>query len=388
MTATPNANTGKRLPVVVLTGFLGSGKTTLLNRLVAHPDMGETAVIINEFGEIGLDHLLVEMPDDGTILLNNGCVCCTMLGDLVETIEQLLMKRAAGTVPPFERIVIETTGLADPGPIAATLMADTPVTATLVLDAIVTVVDAVNGPTQLDRHGESVRQVAAADRIVLSKTDLATAEEREATVARLATINPGAPVRAVVHGALAPGDLLGACFAAGALNAAALESWLGGPRPRPVAEHHGHGHGHGHDHGHGHHHHLDDRIRSVSFVIDDPVHPDGLTLWLNALAALRGASLLRVKGIVNVDGEPVVVHAVQQVFHDPQWLDRWPDDDRRSRIVFITDGLERAAIESTLHALRFRPAVTERDRRLPLDPANYAAFVAAMQGMAAIADRR
>ena len=197
---------GRRLPVVLITGFLGSGKTTLLSRILQHKDMANTAVIVNEFGEIGLDHMLVETPtdDDEMVLLNSGCLCCTIRGDLVDTLKNLLIKRQKGEIPAFERVVVETTGLADPAPILLTILSDELIPLWFVLDSVVTVVDAFNGRGQLDTHFESVKQAAVADRIVLSKTDIADKPKIEGIRKRLEKLNPGAKIQEVSHGDVDP----------------------------------------------------------------------------------------------------------------------------------------------------------------------------------------
>jgi G3E family GTPase len=206
---------GSRLPVVLITGFLGSGKTTLLSRILQHPDMGNTAVIVNEFGEIGLDHMLLETPtdEDEMVLLNSGCLCCTIRGDLVNTLQDLLLKRQKGEIPAFERVVVETTGLADPAPILLTILSDELISQWFILDSVVTVVDAFNGSGQLDTHFESVKQAVVADRIVLSKVDITDAATIKNIRARLLTLNPGADIREVSHGDVDPYTLLNIGFA-------------------------------------------------------------------------------------------------------------------------------------------------------------------------------
>jgi G3E family GTPase len=349
------ADSAKRLPATILTGFLGSGKTTLLNRLLRHQGMANTAVIVNEFGEVGLDHLLVETPDETTVLMDSGCLCCTILGDLVQTLQTLLAKRMTGAVPAFERVVIETTGLADPASILQTLIADRDVTKYYVLDSVITVVDAVNGAGQFDTHFESVKQAAVADRIVIAKTDLVANGELDGLLARLAEINPGAEIHHAVMGEIEPAKLFGAGVAD-----RDLDRWLGAG-----ARNNGGGHRHGDD------------IHTFTVTHDGPIDPQGLQLWLDLLASYRGPNLLRVKGLLNVAGQPVVVHAVQHLFHQPVALDDWPDDDRGSRIVFITHGIRREDISGTLEALDFKP-VGPADGRA-MDPENYARFLSVVK---------
>jgi G3E family GTPase len=369
----------QRLPVVLITGFLGSGKTTLLSRILQHPDMGNTAVIVNEFGEIGLDHMLVETPsdDDEMVLLNSGCLCCTIRGDLVETLKDLLIKRQKGEIPPFERVVVETTGLADPAPILLTVISDELIAHWFVLDSVVTVVDAFNGSGQLDRHFESVKQAAVADRIVLSKVDIAKPEQIAEIRERLLKLNPGADVQEVTHGDVDPYRLLNIGIEATGEREADIKDWL--REDSFDCADHDHHHDHDcddHDHHHGHSHH-DAGIKSFAVFKDEPVQPDGLKLWLNMLSGFRGPQLLRVKGLLNVAGQPVVVHAVQHLFHEPVTLPEWPTDDHRSRIVFITHNLEREALERTLDALDL-DASPGGDNTAPIDPEAYKRFVAAM----------
>jgi G3E family GTPase len=311
------------IPVSVVTGFLGSGKTTLLGRLLRDPAMCRTAVIINEFGEIGLDHELIETSDESFVQLSNGCLCCNVRSDLVLTLGDLAARRAAGTVPQFERVVVETTGLADPAPILHALMADRDLCEVYALDGVVATVDAVTGLATLERHAEALRQAAFADRIVLTKTDLPGAQTA-AISARLATVNPGAPVLAVVSGAIAPSAL----FDCGLYNAAGkhpdVHTWLAHEAAAAVGDHA--------------RHHYQDDITTFCVVRDAPLRAVTLALLLSALAENCGVDLLRVKGIVSVVEEPqrpAVIHGVQHVYHAPVWLARWPSADRRTRMVFI-----------------------------------------------------
>jgi len=352
-----------RIPASILTGFLGSGKTTLLNRLLQHPDMANTAVIVNEFGEIGLDHLIVETPDESMVLMNSGCLCCTILGDLVQTLQTLLAKRIKGEIPPFERVVIETTGLADPAPILHTLISDGDITPYFTLDSVVTLVDAVNGLRQFDAHFESVKQAAIADRIVISKSDLVDAADVELLRSRIAEVSPRAVVHQAVQGDIAPGKLLGG-GTPGAEGARDIGAWLDGVAGAEP-------------HGHAHHHHHDDGIRTFTVFRDEPVSAAGLQLWLDMMASFRGPNLLRVKGLLNVDGRPVMVHAVQHLFHPPVTLDAWLDGDERSRLVFITHGIEREDVAETLAALDFRPVGPGDGRKI--EPANYASFLSVIK---------
>ncbi len=335
--------TGASVQVSVLTGFLGSGKTTLINALLKHADMSDSAVLVNEFGEIGLDHLLVEKIDDETVLLNAGCLCCSVRGDLARALRELYVKRAKGDIPRFRRVLIETTGLADPAPIIHTLMTDPIISNRFALDGIVTTVDAVNGAGQLDSEPESVKQAAVADRLVVTKADLAADTVIAALEDRLGRINPGAPILRAVMGALHPDALFDAGLYDPKTKSLDVRRWL---RDEAYAES---------DDDH-HRHDVnrhDDRIRAHCLVLDRPLRWDGFVTWIQTLIAVNGKDLLRIKGIVDIEGQdgPIAVHGVQHLFHDPVRLPGWPDDDHRSRIVFITRGIERETIEKPLARL-------------------------------------
>ena len=353
----------QRIPVTVLTGFLGSGKTTLLNKLLRRPELADTAVIINEFGEIGLDHLLVEKSDDeGMVTLNSGCLCCTVRGDLVRTMSELFLKRARGEVSPFKRMVVETTGLADPAPILHTLMTDPLLASRYRLDGVVTTVDGVNGGSTLDNHEEAIKQAAVADRILLTKVDIADAVPLAELKARLHQLNPGAPFHVIQSGEIDPNEILNAGLYNPDSKTADVKKWL---QAEAYEGSHDHGHGHhhhGHDHGHDHGEHEaghagaeqdphnvnrhDDRIRSFCMTFDEPMSWSTVAAAFDALVTYRGPDLLRMKGILNVKDtdKPVVIHGVQHVFHPPATLEAWPDDDRRSRVVFITRDIGESTI--------------------------------------------
>ncbi len=347
-----------RIPVSIITGCLGSGKTTLLNRLLADRAMSDTAVIINEFGEIGLDHLLVTTPAETTVLLEDGCICCTVRGDLVQTLIDLYRRRSAGGLPPFQRVLVETTGLADPVPIIQTVATDEKAALVYRLDAVVTLVDAVHGADQIDSQDEALKQIAVADRIVVTKTDIADSDAVAPLRARMADINPGATVLTAVRGAIGADALFGAALEGSPRDLARIGAWL---------RHDAYAHAHGHAHR---------GVKAFSAVYDEPITGGGFATWLTMLASLRGPQLLRCKGLLNVEGRPVAVHAVQTVIHEPVELERWPDEDRRSRLVFITRGLERETIERTFEA--FRLAVSHGNSApRTIDPAAYARFLEA-----------
>jgi G3E family GTPase len=368
------AASGERPPVSIITGYLGAGKTTLLNRLLAHPGMARAAVIINEFGEIGLDHLLVATPSENTVLLQNGCLCCTIRGDLIETLADLLIKRRDGGVPAFDRILIETTGLADPVPVLRTLASEEIITPHLRLGAVVTLVDGVNGARQLDDCPESVKQAAVADCLLVSKADLAGVAAVARLRKRLARLNPGAQVHEVARGEIAPDLLFGAALDDPAAKGERIERWLNEAAFVKVGRsplHARRGRGASHD----------KSIQAFAVRREGEVAAAGLMAWLNLLAALKGANLLRVKGIVNVEGRPFAVHAVQSVIHEPIELESWPSADRGSRIVFITRDMARPALEATLPALDFKARRPQQG--VAIDPEAYASFARAMAGFRA-----
>lgn len=349
----------QRIPVSIITGGLGSGKTTLLNRLLAERAMADTAVIINEFGDVGLDHLLVTTPAETTVLLEDGCICCTVRGDFVQTLLDLYRKRAAGGLPPFKRVLIETSGLSDPVPIIQTLATDEQAARVYQLDTVLTLVDAVHGGAQLERDGDAVKQVAVADRLLLTKTDLASTGVTIALRAQLAALNPGAPQLTAVQGRVAATELFGAALEGGALDARKIEQWL---------NHAAYGAPHAASAG----------ITAFSLIHEPVITGSGLATWLTMLAALRGPQLLRCKGLLNVDGAPVAVHAVQTIIHEPITLAQWPDADRRSRLVFITRGLTREAAARTLDAFHLAPPPAGAPAHA-IDPAAYARFLDAAQ---------
>jgi G3E family GTPase len=316
---------GQSIPVTVLTGFLGSGKTTLLGKLLAQPEMAHTAVIINEFGEVGLDDLLLQQQDQ-PVLLKNGCLCCTVRGDLAITLQDLLLRRAReGYV--FERVAIETTGLADPAPIIHTLMTDPGLAGRYRFDGIVTTVDCATGLATLDQHPEAAKQAAVADRLLLTKQDIADAEDIARLRRRLLTLNAGAVLIDATFGEIAAADVMGLGLRDPSTDRIDVDRWLRAGAYRAKHDHA--------DCDHDPHHH---HIHACCLIRERPVAWNDFSAWMERLIETRSAELLRVKGIVNIlecPGEPVVIHGVQHVFHPPARLAGWPSADERTRIVLI-----------------------------------------------------
>jgi G3E family GTPase len=313
------ADADGKLPVALVTGFLGSGKTTLISRLLGHPSMGETAVIVNELGEIAIDHHLLRRVDERTVLLKSGCVCCSLRGDLADELRDLLSRRDRGEIPPFGRVLVETTGLADPAPVVFTLLSEPVVRHHYRLETVIATIDAVHGL----RQPESVKQAAVADTLVVTKTDLADARPvRE----RLARLNPAAELVEAAFGEVEP------------------ESLFGRPARDPrdlVVEERPHEH---------------EDVGALGLVLDETIDWTAFGIWLTMLLQSRGDDVLRVKGLLDVGAAgPVVLNGVQHLVHPPAHLDAWPDEDRRSRVVFIGRGLRREALESSL--LAFNRAV-------------------------------
>ena len=377
----PSAAPVDRIPVSLLTGFLGAGKTTLLNALMQNPAMAGTALLINEFGEVGIDHHLVEKIDDSTVLLDSGCVCCSVQGDLVKALKQLHQRSSKREIPPLARVVIETTGLADPVPVIYTLMEERFIAARYVCDGVLTAVDATHGLAQLDAHREAVRQVAMADRLLVTKGDQADPATRARLDARLDSLNPGAPRLDVRHGRIEPDQLFGSGIYAPASKLPDVAAWLGeersrdvearaaaaaGPRlwrktpaPRPHAARH------------------DGSVSSFVVRFDAPVPWFGFAAAMGRVLQDYGPRLLRVKGLMNIAGErqPRVIQCVQNVAYPSVRLPKWPEgspfDDGRGRLVFIARDLapaEADAIRSTLARLPGDAAAIRAAAATPLLP--------------------
>jgi G3E family GTPase len=343
-----------RMPVALITGFLGSGKTTLLNRVLADPRMARSLVLVNEFGEVGIDHLLMETISGDMVLLQSGCVCCTIQGDLDKTLRDIARRRQKSETPPFDRVLLETTGLADPAPILQLLLNNPMISHDYRLDGVVTTVDALNGDRQLSEHTEALKQAAVADRLLISKTDMADATTSARLRMRLGDLNPGAQLFEVIQGDIDPALL----FDAGPFDPAGKGDRVMGWLNAEAHDEHQHGHEHEHEHNHGHAHHHpehtdrsrhDAHIGSFCLTFDAPLDWERFNRWLMAVRASWGDRLLRVKGVLNVIGEatPLVIHGVHRTFHPPTLLARWPNDDRRSRIVFITRDLDRDSVAAS-----------------------------------------
>jgi len=340
----------EKIPVTLVTGFLGSGKTVLLNQLLRQPALDGAVVIVNEFGEVGLDHLLIEQSDEQFALLDNGCVCCTIRDDLVTTLTDLDRRISSGTLPPVNRVLIETTGLADPAPILHTFMVEPDIARRFCIGGVVTTVDAVNGQATLDRYAESQKQIAIADRIIVTKSDLATAQATAGLMDRIRRLAPTADRMIVAHGKANGADIFDIAGFDRETTPARITRWV--KNATEMADMSGFTSGDtcvDHDHHDAAHYNAD--IQTYSFIIDEPVDWASFAQWLEYVTLLKGEDLLRMKGLVHVSEQPerpLVIHGVQHVIHPPARLDAWPDNDRTTRLVFIVRGIPRDIIERTL----------------------------------------
>ncbi|MEM6638184.1 MAG: GTP-binding protein [Pseudomonadota bacterium] len=347
----------KRVPVTLLTGFLGAGKTTLLNQLIRDPEAGHVAVIINEFGDVGLDHDLIEEVTEEVMLLRSGCLCCSIRGDLGKTLATLIARRMNGKLN-FDRVVIETTGIADPGPILHTLVVDEFIAPHYRMDGVVTLADAATGPFTLDTNIEALNQVAVADLLVLTKTDLVSADEFGRFEARLDGLNKTAKRVRANHGQIPTGMLFGLSAMQPGATSEDIEVWLGSATGQTAHSKPGH---HADTHGHGVHHHHESRFCSVSIEVPDPIPANVFDFWLDTLIALRGPNILRIKGIAHIEdiAWPFVFHGVQHIFDPPVPLKSWTGMDKTSRVVVIARDIDREDLEASLAMLRMQPSELE-----------------------------
>ena len=331
-----------QIPVTVITGFLGSGKTTLLSSILKKKEMQKTAVIINEFGEIGLDHALIEHTDENIVELQSGCICCTIQGDLNKTLIDLFGKMMNGKVSSFNRILIETTGLANPVPIIHTLMSSIELIRIYSLDGVITVVDSINGEKTLDLHEESLKQLALAEKIIISKTDIVDKDEIKSLVYRIKDINPVSQIIFSKFGNIPLEEIFGLGAYDPYKKSADVKNWLAAEKYKDKKHHH--------------HHDVNrhnENIRAFSMMSENPVNMIAFSFFRDMITAALGANLLRMKGIVNIAGEerPAVIHGVQHIFHPVQWLETWPDNDRRTKLVFITQNIKKEQIEDFFRPL-------------------------------------
>ena len=374
----------KSIPVSIITGFLGAGKSTLLNRLLKDRQLSDCAVIINEFGDVGIDHMLVETSGDQMVELSDGCLCCTVRGELVDTLASFIDMMQTGKMKLISRVVIETTGLADPVPVLQSVIGNPVLAQNFHLDGVVTVIDALNGMRSLDNHEEARRQAAVADRLVISKTTMAEASDVNALVVRLMAINPNARIVDADGEEAGKAALLQAGYFDVTAKSPDVARWLaqedkagehhqghdhGHPAHHEHDHHHGHGHHHDH-HAHGHHSHddvnrHDASIRSFSIVHDQPIDRNAVAMFVHLLRSAHGEKLLRMKAIVMLSDDPsrpLVLHAAQSTLHPPARLEAWPGEDRRTRLVLITKDLEEDFVRELFDAFIGKPRVGGADR--------------------------
>ena len=374
----------KSIPVSIITGFLGAGKSTLLNRLLKDRQLSDCAVIINEFGDVGIDHMLVETSGDQMVELSDGCLCCTVRGELVDTLASFIDMMQTGKMKLISRVVIETTGLADPVPVLQSVIGNPVLAQNFHLDGVVTVIDALNGMRSLDNHEEARRQAAVADRLVISKTTMAEASDVNALVVRLMAINPNARIVDADGEEAGKAALLQAGYFDVTAKSPDVARWLaqedkagehhqghdhGHPAHHEHDHHHGHGHHHDH-HAHGHHSHddvnrHDASIRSFSIVHDQPIDRNAVAMFVDLLRSAHGEKLLRMKAIVMLSDDPsrpLVLHAAQSTLHPPARLEAWPGEDRRTRLVLITKDLEEDFVRELFDAFIGKPRVGGADR--------------------------
>ncbi|WLP56524.1 CobW family GTP-binding protein [Agrobacterium fabrum] len=373
-----------RIPVSIITGFLGAGKSTLLNRLLKDPEMSDAAIIINEFGDVSIDHMLVESAGEGIIELAEGCLCCTVRGELVDTLAELMDGIQTGKLKPVKRVVIETTGLADPAPVMQSVMGNPVIAQNFILNGMITVVDAVNGLSTLDNHEEAVKQAAVADRLVMTKRTLADASAIAALTTRLEALNPRATIEDGDKADWSAAGLLDNGLYDVSSKNADVGRWLGEESGHVHHDHdHDHDHDHEHDHAHGHHHHRGDHdhhhdvnrhdasIRSFSIIHDQPIEPMAIDMFVDLLRSAHGEKLLRMKAIVKLSdnpGRPLVLHGVQNIFHTPERLAAWPDPaDQRTRMVLITKDLPEAFVKDLFAAFTGTPGIDRPDRQAMTD---------------------